>query len=153
MQTLQQELEAPPAAPERAAVQDWIAFRILDLLPDPVELHLHPAVQRPVHSNRECLVACQENVLRPWIAKRETVIRRADAVEPEPLVARSHLDGAEATARERIGRLDGPAFSLARDHPGASHIPGLRAGVGKGLIIESLVRPAVADVCVLGTCG
>jgi hypothetical protein len=55
---LQQELESEDLTPERATIRNWIAFRILDLLPDPVELHLHPAVQRPVHSDREGLVAC-----------------------------------------------------------------------------------------------
>jgi hypothetical protein len=55
---LQQELESKDSTPERAAIRDWITFRILDLLPDPVELHFHPAVHRPVHANREGLVAC-----------------------------------------------------------------------------------------------
>ena len=67
---LQQELESKDSTPERAAFRDWITFRILDLLPDPVELHFHPAVHRPVHSNREGFVACQENVLRTRISKR-----------------------------------------------------------------------------------
>src|SRR5205823_5681757 len=64
----------------------------------------------------------------------------------QTFVAHRGLDASNAAGKEIAGRLEWTRLGVARERPGARHIPGPGARVGQILVPESLTDPPVHDV-------